>query len=122
MQIDEINQFYGNAMSPNAIGLCAKQIVRSYPHLTPDDLLIFTHQTLSGCFGKCYGALTPAVLMDWLATYTQWRNAEIEEIAYQEHQSHKGEEAQRGQVRYNADSATLANEYAPLILKELRKQ
>lgn len=119
VQIDEVNQFYGNSITPAGIGILAKQIIRSYPHLTPDDIGIFTGKVLAGEYGKCYGALTPAVLMDWLASYKCNRDEEIEEIAYQDHESRKYGDAPRGAVRYCPESAELANKYAQMIIKEL---
>lgn len=57
--------------------------------MTLDDLKLFAEYAKGGNYGRSYGQLTPATIMDWLRTYWEQRQSTFEEIAYTEHMMRK---------------------------------
>lgn len=63
------------------------RITRDYYHLTPEDIKLFVERAISGDYGKCYGTLSPAVVLEWLGRYSSNRFDEIEGLAQARHYS-----------------------------------
>lgn len=53
-------------------------VLSKYWHLTLQDLQLFVEQAMLGRYGKLYGQLTPAVVIDWLDRYAHERDRSIE--------------------------------------------
>lgn len=64
--------------------LLPRMISRFY-HLTPEDIRLFVERACCGEYGKCYGALTPSVVMEWLGMYSANRFSEIESAEVSRH-------------------------------------
>lgn len=87
----EVNDWFGAGLRPDQIGMMAKRVITSYPHLYLDDLYIFKDKCLSLQYGKVFGQFTPSVFFEWLSTYWQDRSTEIENNAIAEHNETKGQ-------------------------------
>lgn len=60
-------------------------VLSKYWHLTLQDLQLFVERAMLGRYGKLYGQLTPAVVIEWLDSYAGDRDREIEGINQAEH-------------------------------------
>lgn len=69
------------------IRFVVQRIAKRYHQLTPEDILLFVERAVAGDYGKCYGTLSPAVVLDWLAVYSNARFDEIEGLEQARHYS-----------------------------------
>lgn len=84
-----VNDWFGQAISPNFIRPMIERIISTYPNMYVDDLAIFAERAMAMGFGELYGQLTAHKMMTWLATYWRERQMAMEEENYAQHLSHK---------------------------------
>lgn len=97
--------FYGTEemRAVQYIHLLLETVFLRYWHLTPEDLQLFAERAMLGHYGKVYGQLTPAVVMQWLDEYSARRDEEIEGIQINTHNQRRERYTHRGE----ADTARL---------------
>lgn len=80
-------RFYGTdeVRALGFIALITPQILKSYWHLTVEDIQLFAEEVMAGVYGKLYGELRPNVLIEWLGEYSARRFDEIEGMAMASH-------------------------------------
>lgn len=69
------------------IRFVVQRIGKRYYHLTPEDITLFVERAVAGDYGKCYGTLSPSVVLDWLAVYSSARFDEIDGLEQARHYS-----------------------------------
>lgn len=82
-----------SSMNAAQIAMAAKLIVQRHPHLPLKAIGVFFEDAMCGAFGPHYGRMDISILMEWLQKFENSYFDMVEERAYQEHQSTKGDNA-----------------------------
>lgn len=92
--------FYGTdeVRAVQYIQLLLESVFKRYWHLTPEDIQLFAERAMLGHYGKVYGQLTPAVVMQWLDEYSVRRYDEIEGIQINAHNAGRERYTHRGEA------------------------
>ena len=80
-----------SSMNAAQIAMAAKLIAQRHPHLPLKAIGVFFEDAMCGAFGPHYGRMDISVLMEWLQQFENSYFDMVEERAYQEHQSTKGD-------------------------------
>lgn len=80
-------------MNAAQIAMAAKLIAQRHPHLPLKAIGVFFEDAMCSAFGPHYGRMDISVLMEWLQKFENSYFDMVEERAYQEHQSTKGDNA-----------------------------
>lgn len=112
----DLFEFYGvdHKQAMRSIQLLLPRLVKTYYHLTPEDIRLFVDRACAGEYGKCYGQLTPSVLMEWLNTYSANRFCEIDAIGISEHNIIK-------EGRDNLTSERASDELNKMVSRTMKK-
>jgi hypothetical protein len=88
-----------SSMAQKQIELCARLMIEKHPHLPfPSAFNVFFTDALCKKFGDYYGRMDIPTLMGWLDIFERRYFEQVEERAYQEHQSTKGEKANYAEI------------------------
>lgn len=83
-----------SSMTQKQIELCSRLMIEKHPHLPfPSAFNVFFMDALCKKFGDHYGRMDIPTLMGWLQQFEQNYFEQVEEQAYQEHVSTKGDNA-----------------------------
>ena len=82
-----------SSMNAAQIAMAAKLIAQRHPHLPLKAIGVFFEDAMCCAFGPHYGRMDISVLMEWLQKFENSYFEMVEERAYQEHQSTKGDNA-----------------------------
>jgi hypothetical protein len=82
-----------SSMNAAQIAMAAKLIAQRHPHLPLKAIGVFFEDAMCCAFGPHYGRMDISVLMEWLQKFENSYFEIVEERAYQEHQSTKGDNA-----------------------------
>lgn len=83
-----------SSMTQKQIELCSRLMIEKHPHLPfPSAFNVFFMDALCKKFGDHYGRMDIPTLMGWLQKFEQNYFEQVEEQAYQEHVSTKGDNA-----------------------------
>lgn len=82
-----------SSMNAVQIAMAAKLIAERHVHLPIKAIGVFFEDAMCGVFGPHYGRMDISVLMEWLQKFENSYFNIVEERAYQEHQSTKGDNA-----------------------------
>lgn len=96
--MDKINDYLDavdlrNTMNPKQVLLASTLIVEKHPHLPVKSLDVFFKNAICGEYGPHYNRMDIPTLMGWLNQFESEYFEEVEEKAYQEHVSTKGDNA-----------------------------
>lgn len=102
----EIFEWFGNDISINTIKVLAKTVYQNYYWLRLTELKLFAEKMKSGSYGKQYGHLTPAAIMEKLAEFSAESTELRIDIRMLEHDklTHHEKEDRTGQITRDAIS------------------
>lgn len=80
-------------MTDDQIELAASLMIEEYPHLPVNAFPIFFRNCLLKKYGEHYNSIDIPKLMGWMEIFYQDYMSQVEEKAYQEHVSTKGDNA-----------------------------
>ena len=69
LMVIEVFEWYGNEIKIELIQSLAKTIYSSYYWLKIAEMKLFVERMKAGYYGKVFGKMTPAVLMEYLTTF-----------------------------------------------------
>lgn len=82
-----------STMNAMQIAITAKLIVERHPHLPIKAIGVFFEDAMCGKFGSHYGRMDVSIIMQWLKQFEDDYFNMVEEQAYVEHTSTKGDNA-----------------------------
>lgn len=83
-----------SSMTQKQIELCSSLMIEKHPHLPfPSAFNVFFMDALCKKFGDHYGRMDIPTIMGWLDKFEHYYFEQVEEQAYQEHVSTKGDNA-----------------------------
>ena len=116
-----------NSMTDDQIELAASLMIEEYPHLPVNAFPIFFRNCLLKKYGEHYNSIDIPKLMGWMEKFYQDYMSQVEEQAYQEHVSTKGDNANFVDIlqKHKALAAAEEDEAVPMpddFFKNLREK